>query len=102
MSRLIYKSYISDKNDEVMATFEGTPEQTLGSALMYFNNKSLESAKRRLSGEIPNVPEVILENARTMLTQSLPERGCQFTVRESEEGFIIWDGEGPDKYILIL
>lgn len=102
MARLIYKSYISNNNDKVMATFEGTPEQTLGSALMYFNNESLESAKRRVSGVIPGVPEVILENAKAMLSQSLPERGCQFTVHESEEGFIIWDGEGPDKYILIL
>lgn len=102
MSRLIYKSYISDKNDEVLATFEGTPEQTLGSALMYFNNENLERAERYVSGVVPDVPEVILEGSREYLKQSLAERGCHFTVHETEEGFDIWNGDGPDKYILIL
>jgi len=101
MSRLIYNSYVRDLGDELIASFEGTPEQTLGSALMHFNKESLERAKRLTSGEIPAVPAVILEHAQKMLVMELPDRSSNFTVVETERGFDMWTGDGPDKYSLI-
>lgn len=101
MSRLIYKSYISSITDSLITTFTGTPIQTLGQALNHFNVESLERAKRLSSGEIPGVPEVIAEHAKKMLTMSLPERSNKFSILQTEEGFEIWPGEGPDMYYLI-
>lgn len=101
MSRLMYKSYIAKFGDSLVAEFSGTPIETLGQALNHFNVESLERAKRLSSGEIPGVPEVISEHAKKMLTMSLPERSNKFSILQTEEGFEIWPGEGPDMYYLV-
>lgn len=88
------------KGDELLATFIGTPAQTLGQALMHFTTETIERSRRLASGETPDVPEVILENAKSNLTRPLSEVN-RYAVAQTEQGFAIWISDGPDRFLLV-
>lgn len=88
------------KGDELVATFIGTPAQTLGQALMHFTDEAIARCKRIASGEIPDVPEIILENAKANLARPLSETN-RYTVVQTEQGFAIWISDGPDRWLLV-
>lgn len=88
------------KGDELLATFIGTPAQTLGQALMHFTAEATARCKRLANGEIPDVPEVILENAKANLARPLSETN-RYTVVQTEQGFAIWISDGPDRFLLV-
>lgn len=88
------------KGDELLATFIGTPAQTLGQALMHFTAEATARCKRIANGEVPDVPEVILENAKANLERPLSETN-RYTVVQTEQGFAMWISDGPDRYVLV-
>lgn len=110
MSRLFYISFRREHQetaepgsvfgDTLLATFIGTPVQTLGQAMHYFNTQSLERNERVASGMYPQTPDVILEAAQKYLETPLADRN-KFTVVQTDEGFMIWISDGPDRYVLV-
>lgn len=109
MSRLFYLSFRRTDEaaepgtvfgDQLYCTFEGTPVQTLGLAVEYFNTKALQRCQRIANGEVPNVPEVIYENCVAYLEKPLEDKN-RFTIVQTDKGFILWDSDGPDRYVLV-
>ncbi|MNB75771.1 hypothetical protein D3C75_224270 [compost metagenome] len=109
MSRLFYLSFRRTEEpaepgtvfgDQLLATFIGTPVQTLGQALNHFNDEALKRAKRIANGEVPNVPEVIFDNCVAYIDKPLEDKN-RFTVSQTDSGFIIWISDGPDRYVLV-
>lgn len=106
MSRLIFRAWHNPQTgntlgqDEVLATFIGTPAQTLGQAVMFFNDRSHAWNAKIVDGLVPNTPDIILENAKKYLATPLEERN-EFTIKQFDDGFKLWISDGPDVYELV-
>lgn len=101
MSQLFYVPWTDKNPHELLASFVGTPRQTLGDAIAHFEAEELARLHRITSGEIPCVPEVILENAKKRLAMSPVELACPYSVQRIDNGYSIFISDGADKYILI-
>lgn len=88
------------KGDELLTTFIGTPAQTLGQAIMHFTADSKARCERLASGEIPDVPEIIAENAKANLSKPISESN-RYTIVQLENSFMLWISDGPDRYVLV-
>lgn len=101
MSQLFFVPWTDKNPHELLASFVGTPQQTLGDAISHFETEEHERLKRIVSGDVPGVPAVILENAKKRLAMSPDELNCPYTVTRIADGYSIFISDGPDKYILV-
>ena len=106
MSQLIFRAWHNPAtgrslgSDDVMATFTGTPAQTLGEALMFFTERSRLHHERIVNGDLPDAPEVFVTLAKEYLAKPLEERNS-YTIKQFDHGFKIWISDGPDVYELV-
>ncbi|MND75452.1 hypothetical protein D3C80_670700 [compost metagenome] len=106
MSRLIFRAWHNPETgttfgkDDVLATFIGTPAQTLGQAVMFFNERAKTHHERIVSGDLPDAPEVIMTLAKEFLAKPLEERNS-YTIKQFADGFKIWISDGPDVFELV-
>lgn len=106
MSQLIFRAWHNPETgkslgeDDILATFDGSPEATLGLAVAFFNDKREKQHRRIVNGEYPNTPQMMIDIAKKFLATPIGER-CEYRVWQFEGGFKIAYSDGPDIYELV-
>ena len=103
MAQLIYRSPFASVRDCVKASWDGSASACLGAAIDYFTNDTIETWRRLTSGEIADVPEIIVQNAQAAIDRhARGEWSLKYVVVVNANGsYSIWISDGPDRYDLI-
>lgn len=103
MAQLIYRSPFTSVRDVVKASWEGTASSCLGAAVDFFTNDTIDTWRRLVSGEIPDAPVVIVQNAQAALDRlSRADWSLKYTIAvNAAGGYSIWISDGPDRYDLV-